>query len=276
MNVLHRREAVLVWAAMAAAVALPRLSWAMPRVVWQSEMGERSMGTNQTAASRPRHRHASTAVWCHLLAAVCLGLPWAEMAPAQGGEEAKPVSFMIPAQPLDRALEAFGAASGLQIFYENRLTVGRVSEEVNGVYAPQAALQRLLSGTGLSARMIANGTISVTAAPGVEESDEPAPDDRAYYGWLQAGMMQVLCANPRTRPGDYHLVLRYWIDAVGRVTRIRLLGSTGDVARDEAIAGTLQSVALPPPGNLPQPVTMAIEPVAPGMPGGCAIAMGSH
>jgi hypothetical protein len=92
---------------------------------------------------------------------------------------------------------------------------------------------------------------------------------------MQSAIMKALCANARTRPGGYRVVVQYWLDATGRIVRSRLIGSSGNAERDGTIAAALLTVTLgQKPGDMPQPVTMVIEPVASddkACPGGTAI-----
>jgi len=67
------------------------------------------------------------------------------------------IDFDIAAQPLDKALDAFGNASGIQIFYETSVTAGHRSTAVKGTLAPMTALRTLLRETGLTARVIVTG-----------------------------------------------------------------------------------------------------------------------
>src|ERR1700761_5259610 len=71
------------------------------------------------------------------------------------------IELDVPAQPLDQALKAFGAATGSQVFYETGLTVGRMSKKVQGVYEREAALQVLLRESELAARTIAADTFTI-------------------------------------------------------------------------------------------------------------------
>ena len=183
------------------------------------------------------------------------------------------MTYDLPVQPLDNALDAFGAVSTLQVFYEASLTKGRNSTEVKGVFAPQAALQLLLRGSGLSARVIAPNTISIAPEAGDGLDNAAARqlkrESIRYFGAMQADLLKALCENATTRPGNYHIAIQYWLDASGRIARLRLIGSSGRPDRDAAIVATLQNVALRPPGNMPQPVTMTIEPSAPEQLAGC-------
>jgi hypothetical protein len=171
---------------------------------------------------------------------------------------------------LDQALAAFGMDSGLQIFYENSLTTGHYSTAVKGVMGPGAALRILLWGSGLSARVIAADTISVVKP---RDARTIAREERIayipYYGFIQTSMMKALCQRTETRPGRYHIVLQYWIDPIGRLTRLKLIGSSQSAMRDAAIIKAVQGIALPPPGDMPQPVTMVIEPTSTATPSAC-------
>src|SRR3546814_14006090 len=53
---------------------------------------------------------------------------------------------------LDTALAAYGAASGVQLVYDSRLTAGLATNGVSGTYTAQDALSLLLAGTGLTPR----------------------------------------------------------------------------------------------------------------------------
>jgi TonB family protein len=205
------------------------------------------------------------AVRC-FFAAVCINscLSAASAVAQSKAAAAGSIAFNIPAQPLDQALDAFGAATGLQIFYENSLTDGRRSTAVEGVFEPRPALRMLLSGSGLTGRVIAPNTISIAGADDMEAAQAKRQAEltyRPYYGFLQQGVMKALCGREETRPGNYHVAIQYWIDPAGRIERFRLIGSSGNAERDAAVLEAMRGIVLPPPGDLPQPVTMSIEPV---------------
>ncbi|HVZ07814.1 TonB-dependent receptor [Rhodopila sp.] len=85
------------------------------------------------------------------------------------------VSFRIPAGPLDQALAAFGSQSGYQLIYDSGLTAGRASAGSTGSMPPWAALQRLLSGTGLVAQQTGDHAISLIAEPSGGETGMVLP-----------------------------------------------------------------------------------------------------
>jgi hemoglobin/transferrin/lactoferrin receptor protein len=65
-------------------------------------------------------------------------------------QEARVVSYDIPAQSLTTALTAFARASGLRLAYPAALTEGRATAGVSGTLSSAEALAGLLAGTGLT------------------------------------------------------------------------------------------------------------------------------
>jgi TonB family protein len=173
------------------------------------------------------------------------------------------VDFDIPSQPLSLALDKFGNISGLQIFYETILTEGRRSPELKGAFDRETALGILLQGSELTARIIAPNTITVTRLESISNELRRAKQASvSYYGSMQAEIMRALCQSAETRPGYYQATMQYWIGASGRITRFKLIRSSGAPERDEAIGHAMQSIVFQPPLRiLPQPVTLAIEPI---------------
>lgn len=101
-----------------------------------------------------------------LASAVVMAVPMVPPAMAQGHR------FDIAPQPLSAALLCFGQASGLQIFFDERIVAGRTSPGARGTFDDQAALARLLAGTGLAYRQSDARTITIVAPA-------PAPDGSA-------------------------------------------------------------------------------------------------
>lgn len=99
--------------------------------------------------------------------AVLTGAPPAPAQPASAfeGAGAPRLAFSIPPQPLTSALHAFAEVSGLQVSFPSELAEGRMSSPVEGSYTPQAALEALLAGTGLTYRLADAGTVTLAPAP---------------------------------------------------------------------------------------------------------------
>ncbi|AMG74949.1 TonB-dependent receptor [Sphingopyxis granuli] len=80
--------------------------------------------------------------------------------------ERKP--FDIPAQDAARALEQFGRQSGRSVMFDPARLTGAKSRAVQGQWTPQEALDRLLTGTGFSARQVNANTFVVSPRSGGE------------------------------------------------------------------------------------------------------------
>lgn len=186
-----------------------------------------------------------------------------------------PTGFEVAAQPLASALEAYAAATGLQVLYDADLAAGRKSTSVNGVLMPDVALRVLLEGTGLTVFYTDNAfAIAPVPANGQRNGhlggsvwSERVP----YFALVQAAIEHAFCQEAETIPGQYRAAIRFRIGTSGEVLFPQLLGSTGDTGRDRTIAELLRHLSIersPPPG-MPQPLTMIVSPRAPAQSGDC-------
>lgn len=75
------------------------------------------------------------------------------------------VAFSIPAGPLSAALGTFGVQAGVMVASDPGLTAGAMTGGLTGTYGVQAALERLLAGTGLQAVARAEGGYRLRQAP---------------------------------------------------------------------------------------------------------------
>ncbi len=91
--------------------------------------------------------------------------PYAKAQLAQRPSLPQPRTFNVPAQPLGAALAAFGQQSGLQVTADATLVAGHTSSGVSGSLAPEAALQRLLAGTGLTYQVLSGSTVALEKLP---------------------------------------------------------------------------------------------------------------
>lgn len=171
--------------------------------------------------------------------------------------------FNIPAQPLETALEAYGAATRLQILYETSMAEGRRSAEVKGALSREAALHQLLIGTGLDFTYTEERAFTLIYARQV--STRSITDFDPFLGGVQTRILSVLCRNSETRPGAFRIALQLRIKPDGRIERPILLGSSGTSRRDASIADVLTNLAIDevPPADMPQPITMVLHAGAP-------------
>lgn len=173
------------------------------------------------------------------------------------------LDFDVPAQSLASALQRYAVITDQTVLFSDALVAGRLSGVVKGRYAPQAALAALLAGTGLVADnpggKLQNAFV-LKPAPAVTAEAAAGPRlDRRYDGLVQMRVWQALCADPRTVPGNYRASLHLNIDLAGRLVP-RLIGSTGDAGRDQAMLAALNGLRMDaaPPVDLHQPLMLVI------------------
>ncbi len=186
------------------------------------------------------------------------------------------MAFDIPAQPLADALNAYGAATGLEVFLKASLAAGYRSTAVKGRLSPEDALTLLLSGTGYISKVTGPNIISIVSVPAgpALPSVLPATNPRQYdlyFPLLQARLSQALCSSDAATPEGNQIVLMFWMTGLGTITHVEIITGSGDPARDRAIVAGMEglSVGQPPPADMPQPLTMAIYPPQAGEASGC-------
>jgi hypothetical protein len=190
-------------------------------------------------------------------------------------------SFSIPPQSLETALDAYSTATGIQLFYNSRLTAGQSSRGVSGVFSPHAALRVLLTGTSLAPLETAPGAITLalsmqkglvlTSMPaplkapvlplGILRVEAPPPGDyRLYAATVQYAIQYALQQDPDTRERSYRTALNVWMSSSGSVQHSEVQASTGDQVLDGAITHIVHGIVLhqAPPSDLPQPVHVRI------------------
>lgn len=192
---------------------------------------------------------------------------------AQASHSASELQFDIPSQPLAAALRAYGQATGLEVFYDGSLSIGRFSAAVRGSYPPMTGLRALLRGTGYVARNteIAN-TVTIVSAPPVASLRAGFERFQPYFAVLQARFSDALCDTDDSMLGAEMVTLRFWVDPSGVITHAEALGLDGDVDGRRAVAAKLKGLRVgkdPPPG-LPQPLTMVVYPPSAGEAAGCS------
>jgi outer membrane biosynthesis protein TonB len=83
----------------------------------------------------------------------------------------------------------------------------------------------------------------------------------AYAGQARSRIIEALRSNRKTRQANLEISIQVWPDESGRITRARLISSTGDASldaalRDEVLTGL--RLQAPPPPEMPRPVTFKL------------------
>ncbi|WP_313431454.1 TonB-dependent receptor [Pseudomonas sp.] len=108
----------------------------------------------------PRRTGQLSLLTLALLASGACSLPALAAEPAQASSPRMgDYRFSIAQQPLVEAINAFSKVTGWQVGFSAELAEGVASPGVQGSMAPEAALKRLLQGTGLGLRKISNGNV---------------------------------------------------------------------------------------------------------------------
>lgn len=115
-------------------------------------------------------RHSSGILLAFALVLACL---------AAGPAAAQSRSFLfdIQEQSLSQALQSYGRISGQQIVFTEDLVAGRDSPPLQGEFDADAALERLLCGSGLVAERSPSGVLMIR-----RESAQPRPATPARKG----------------------------------------------------------------------------------------------
>ncbi len=210
----------------------------------------------------PGFRLGSAAILTFALtmAMMTLAVAASDRLPVGGG-----IGFNIPPQPLGTALETYARMSGREVLYDGALSLGRRSSLVDGVYAPEVALQILLAGTGLWADF-KDPEFFILGLASPEKPDQASTGRRSteqvrYYARLQASLKTAFCGNG-VLPDGNRVAARLWIGQWGDVLQVERLGSTGRSELDQQVEKALHGLRLdgPPPAGFAQPVTIVIMP----------------
>lgn len=164
-----------------------------------------------------------------LALAIATCLPNYGIAAEQQASPESIVNFSIPAGDLSVALERFSTQSGIQAMYRQEIVAGKRASAVNGQLSPAIALQRLLSGTGLTSER-ANARTYVlrldTKPAGTphrkEKSErEVAPENKGSHSEQVKQMEEVvvvgsrLGVSPVTSAMPIRMITREQIDRSG-------------------------------------------------------------
>ncbi len=78
----------------------------------------------------------------------------------------------------------------------------------------------------------------------------------SYARIVTADMKAALLRDDKLRYAKFVGELRVWLDAAGKITRVKMTSSSGDPAVDSAVTRSLTGLALgePPPKDMPQPI----------------------
>ncbi|MBK8816124.1 MAG: TonB-dependent receptor [Methylococcaceae bacterium] len=109
-------------------------------------------------------------------------------------------TFHIPPQNLSGALNDYAEAANVQLSYPAAQTSGLKSNGVDGDYTPQAALQKILVGTGVAARETANGTVTLEEQGGLMKVAETSTPESTGGETMPKVTVEADSDNPYSDP----------------------------------------------------------------------------
>jgi hypothetical protein len=210
-----------------------------------------------------------TVLFLHLAIAGRATAEETSMAKDRGGQNGL-IAFHIPSQTLSTALDAYSSRTGIEVLYDSGLANRRRSHGVEGDYRIEDGLSVLLLGSGLMARPISDGAITITQLPANEAfAPGPGPKEspyRVYFAAMQVSFEKILCRSSKVIPQSYRSVLKFGIGPLGQVEHPELLHSNGTPVQDLAVAGLFAhtTIGQAPPSALLQPIMLLILPKSPG------------
>lgn len=120
------------------------------------------------------------------------------------------MSFSIPAGPLGAALNAYASQAGRQLMFTSDQVSGRRTPGVSGRMTADAALDQLLSGSGLIAVRSSSGALVLQRAPQSQADAAVTLDEVIVTGSLLRG--------PSDTPSPVTVIRRDDLDRTGRAT----------------------------------------------------------
>jgi hypothetical protein len=227
------------------------------------------------------HISSGPAVGPGVILVACIGIFVAWCIPALGAGQSNPpqssglIDFDIPAQPLANALVAYGAVTGLEVYYDGALAIEKRSVPLKGKFTPIAGLEMLVRDAGYVPHATGPDTFTLAAEPRATQlpvaiSETLIQQYEPYFGALQQRVVEALCGVDTAHANE--IIFSFSVDTVGVISHAEILGSSGDPTRDSAISAGLRglNIGIRPPAGLPQPVTMAVYPPPAGDSAGCA------
>lgn len=210
-------------------------------------------------------------------------MPWALAGFSALASAGMQFDFDLPAQPLSTALDRFAGITGRAALFGSGLVDHRLSAPLQGRYTPEAALRRLIEGSGLAVEEVHAGEVAAlvlkpaaqngtpAGAGAIDESEGAAAPSR-HDGLVQQRVLQALCTHPRTAAPGYRALVRVEpgpADASGTPggpMAVRLLAPTGDAERDAALVRLLRRVHVESPEGGGTSLTLLILPGTPEAP----------
>ena len=104
--------------------------------------------------------------------------------------------------------------------------------------------------------------IAAGSGKGMGGSGSGRAGNATYSQYLGYALQKILRDDERTRMLSYRVRVNLWMTDMGEITRVELVGSSGDAEVDQAVLSALRAVPRleeRPPPSLPMPVRAALN-----------------
>ena len=186
-------------------------------------------------------RHIAVSIATRLpgvLRTLSICLPFAlSHAPASLAESVGPtLTAAIPAQPLERALEAFTRQTGLHLAYVSGVVRNQKSHLVSAGLSAEEALSRMLQGTGLSFEFLTPHSVRILVKATEPTVQSPAASDESQPPEVLVTGSRIPVPADRNATGPIQIitardiVLNGYVDTVGVLSAVpqTIVSSTND------------------------------------------------
>ncbi|THF65590.1 TonB-dependent siderophore receptor [Pseudothauera nasutitermitis] len=182
----------------------------------------------------PRHTRLAAAL-CHALLCTTLGAVSLPLAAQQNAPADASATFDIAAGPLDTALDTLARQAGISILYDSQALHGHSAPALSGAHPIEAALTRLLAGSGFMAVQTERGDYRLVPAPASPATQLPevAVTAAAERAGVTEGTGRYTTGSTRSATG-LNLSLRETPQSVSVVTR-QQIEDQGYITAKEAL-----------------------------------------
>ncbi len=175
----------------------------------------------------------------------------------------KEIEFDIPAKPLAAALQHYGVASGVEVFYDGSLALGQGSASVRGRFTALDGLRELLRGTSYLPRETGiPNTLTIVPGPAVDTLRASFARYQPYFADIQEWLSTAHCLDDTAATTGTAIRFQLWLDRSGNVSQAKVLGRDRAIPIYQRFEQRMRglNIGKAPPNGLPQPVTMVAYP----------------
>lgn len=189
----------------------------------------------------------------------CLALLWLWASGLAAVAHTEPrYYFDLQAAPMHQSLLQYSRITRHSVLYESRLLRHKTSPALQGHYTATAALEHLLQGSGLQARLMASGFSLQPLPQAAKRLGDTGQALQHYELALRRKLAMQLCGTGQHLPKQ-RIAIQIWIDEHARINPVRLYIAEGEAA-EARIRQALTGLYIgQPPVTLNWPLTLLLH-----------------